>query len=141
MKGFASILAILALIVSACNQNPDARAQKLLVGTWSMTANYEWGYNATITISIGPDGKYVCQVVGRGESGTERTFDMQGTWHVQNGVLIDTMIYNSTTNYTLPSVSRGRIVRIDNREMLLRWERNEGWDYPTNETLYRKISK
>jgi hypothetical protein len=140
MKGFASILAVVALILSACSREPK-RSQQLLVGTWSMTANWQNGDIATTTISIGPDGKYVCQVVGHGRSGTEQTQDMQGTWLVQSGVLIDTETNSSNTNAPLPIVSRAVIVGMDDREMLLRREPNEGITYPTNEPLYRKISK
>lgn len=141
MKRFASILAVVALILSACNRDPDTRAQKLLVGTWSLTFNYQDGDTTTSTLIIGPDGKYVCRVVTHGHSGTERTYDRQGTLQVQNGVLIDTMTNTGATKLTRPLVDRSPIVRIDNREFLVRWERIAGVSYPTNEPLFRKISK
>lgn len=134
------LLIAAALALAACNRDPE-HSQNLLVGTWSMTSDYESGYTSTTTITIGPDGKYACQVVGHGRSGTVRTFDMRGTWLVKNGMLIDTMTNHSTTNFALPLVSRALIVGMDNREMLLRWEPHEGWTYATNEALYRKISK
>ena len=140
-----SLLAILSgiclLVLGECNRNPDARAQELLTGTWLMSADYGGANTATYTITVGPDGKYACSVMVRAPSGRQHVFQMQGTWQVQNNVLIDTMTNHSSTNATVPLVSRGQIVRLDDREMLLRRETIEGKSYSTNEPVYRKISK
>lgn len=141
LASLAFLSGIVLLVLAECNRDPDARAKELLTGTWLMSAQYGGAQMATYTITVGPDGKYACSVVVSAQSGRQHIFQMQGTWQVQNQVLIDTMTNHSSTNATIPLVSRGHIVRLDNSEMLLQREQIEGQTYATNEPVYRKISK
>ena len=142
LLSFLAILSgILLLVLGECNRDPNARAKELLTGTWLMSADYGGANTATYTITVGPDGKYSCSVIVRAPSGRQHVFQMQGTWQVQNNVLIDTTTNHSSTNATVPLVSRSHIVRLDDSEMLLQREPVAGQNYATNEPLYRKISR
>jgi hypothetical protein len=60
-------------------------------------------------------------------------FWLEGTWQVKKGVLIDTNTKHSDTNATaLPIISRVRIIRADDEELVL-----EG-DTASSEVILRK---
>lgn len=129
--------AVLTFVMMACNRDPDARMQRQIVGTWVATCQFTIGPALTNTITIAPDGSYECRIV----SGSGRHYYAQGVFKVQQGLLVDTQTNNSTTNAPLPLTSRARIIRIDEREMQLRQQRIDGWTYPTNEPIYRKLPR
>ena len=83
----------------------------------------------------------MCQVVAHGESGVIRTADIEGKFQVRDGVLIDTMTKHSNTNAVLPRSTRARIVRINDREMVLNSESLGGQVSPTNDVVFRKVGK
>jgi len=62
---------------------------------------------------------------------------MVGKFEVRDGVLIDTMTKNSSTNARLPMISRYRIIRSDRRELVIGVET----DGRTNEVVFRKEIK
>ena len=128
---------MLAFGVTACGRDPDARLQKQIVGTWALTSLDSYGGGLTNTVTVARDGRYDCRIV----SGSGRLFYVQGLFQVQQGFLVDTMTNSSNTNAPLPEVFRARIIRVDDHEMLLLREKLKGWFYPTNEPLWRKVSR
>jgi hypothetical protein len=47
----------------------------------------------------------------------------------------------SNTNAVLPISSRARIVRVDDREVVLKWEPNQEMDFPINDVVFRKVQE
>jgi len=134
-------LLILASVLAGCSRQTDARVPKDLAGTWIATGSYSNGDSFKSTITFDRSSNYVCQIVRQGASGTTRTSDMEGNFQIQDGMLIDTMTKHSNTNAVLPTSTRTRIVRIDAREMVLKWESIEGEHSPTNDVVFRRIGK
>jgi len=42
--------------------------------------------------------------------------DVEGTFHLKDGMLIDTVLKHSNANAVLPMITRSRVLRIDSRE-------------------------
>jgi hypothetical protein len=134
-------LLCLGLVASGCGGHSDAQVQRELVGTWVVAGNYRNGGSFQSTFSIGRRGDYACRVVGTGTSGSLRTNDLEGTMRVSAGMLIDTMTKHSNTNAVLPMSSRGRIVRFDGRELVLKWVPNQEMIFPTSDVVFRRVEK
>jgi hypothetical protein len=132
-----SIVALL-LLLAGCHRQGDAETQRNLPGTWIMTRDDAENGPFQSTITFGPSGDYVCQVVAKNRwDGLTRTSNLAGRFEVRDGMLIDTMTKNSNTNAELPIISTARIVRSNGRELVLKFEGNEP-GYPTNEIVWRK---
>jgi hypothetical protein len=134
-------LLILTSLLAGCKRQSDARVPKGLSGTWVATGNYSSGTIFTSTITFDQNSNYVCRIVTQGASGTTRTSDIAGNFQIRGGMLIDTMTKHSNTNAVLPTSMPTRIARIDDREMVLKWESIEGEHSPTNDVVFRKVEK
>jgi len=123
---FTISLFTLILLLTACGQRHaspvegDAEIQSKLVGTWVReTTDNDGEYRTVDTIS--PDGSYAAEgtfVV----SNKTRRFTEAGTILFSSGVLTQTTTRHSNTNARLPFVERTRIVRLDDRELVLQSE-------------------
>ena len=143
MKYIITFFAVV-LLVTACSRHEDSaddKIRKKLLGTWVLEARYEGGSDMRSTVTIAPDGSYACTLDLPGRTNGPRTISMEGTFRVEDGFLIDTVTKHSQTNAKWPNTSRSRIVRIDDRELVLEYERLPEFGYPTNETVYRKQTK
>lgn len=123
-----SIIA-LSLLLTACGQRQqpspvtsDADIQKRLSGTWTNEMTIEDGHWKCVTV-YRSDGTYA------GESTVVRSHETQthwasesGTFVVKGGVLIMTMTRHSQPNARVPRVDRIRIVRLDDRELVVQDE-------------------
>lgn len=127
------------MLLLACNRQHDGVARQMPPGTWVVEGTYPNGGSFKSTLRVAPSGDYQCQIVAFGSSNVARTFEMEGTFQIQNGVLIDTMTKYSNTNAQLPQISCARILRMNERELVVDYERVAGVNYPTNETVFRKI--
>jgi hypothetical protein len=129
----------LVMLLAGCNRQGDAQARKNLPGTWTLVAD---GKNPKSTIIVDPNGDYICEVIAQSSwDGVTRTYNLAGRWEVRDGILIDTMTKNSSTNARLPMISRSRIVRSDRRELVINVETNSSGDFLTNEVVFRKEIK
>jgi hypothetical protein len=108
----------------------------MLPGTWVAEGAGPPGSDFKSTLKIAPNGGYTCQIIRHGPSNAVRTTEMEGTFQVKDGVLNDTMTTHSNTNAPVPVGSRMRIVRMDNREMVLTYQDF----YQTNTTVFRRVS-
>lgn len=127
-------------MMDATNET-DAEVRKKLPGNWIMKwANSTGSFQSTWTIF--PNASYVCRVIASNFSdGIMRTQDMGGRVKFTNGVLVDMTTRHSQTNAQLPMISRLRIVRLDDREMVLNeWSSDTG-ELLTNEYVYRREKK
>jgi hypothetical protein len=125
------LLLLLILAIPSCKRrNP-------LAGTWT-TEKTSRGGTTTWTNVIANDGRYRCEVVARSGSNTVKTTLIEGTFRIENGMLIEIMTNTTATNVSqLPLISRSKILRMNDREMVLSSESD--WGYPTNETVVTKI--
>jgi hypothetical protein len=80
-------------------------------------------------------------MVLQGETGSVRTNALEGTIRAKNGILTDTMTKHSNTSAVLPMVTQVRIVRIDEAEMVLKWDVTAGTESATNEVVFRRIGR
>ena len=138
MKLALSFLSVL-LLLSGCNHHSDAAIPRVLLGTWVAEGVYPLGVGFESTVKIASDGRYTCHLVCHNASNATRTCEIEGTFQVKDGVLIDTITKHSQTNAPVPIVLRERIVRMDRWEMVLS---NESYlqNTATNTVVWRKVS-
>lgn len=102
-------------------QPSDAMVRQELPGTWTET-----GADGVIkTITIDPDGHTTMKISGRSIGGSE------GTTQVRNGFLI-AIITKSSQPMTLPFTNSVRIIRMDDRELVVPGDRN-------SQVVYKKV--
>ena len=102
------------LLLAACNHRSDTAVRKNLPGTWHVDDG-----SPTHTFTVAPNGDCVDHsVVGTPDTGTQ-TVETDGTVEVKDGFLIHTITKSSRTNATVPLVLRARIIRADDREMVI----------------------
>ncbi len=136
------ILITTVLMVAGCSRSSDAEARKKLQGTWVANGSGLHGDDFNSTISIDSGGGYVCKVITHSPFYSRTiTSDLAGTLRITNGFLIDTTTQHSNTNAVLPYVTKFRIVRLDNRELVLSPYLSNDWEFPTNDVVFRRESK
>jgi len=101
-----------SLLLTACGRG-DSKAQHDLTGTW--IANYSNGRHSTIAIRT--DGNYSCKIEGYTNG---PTVTIQGRMRVNDGFIVDTCTKHSSTNARVPFVTHIRIVRMDDRELVVK---------------------
>ena len=135
---FTLSLFTLILLLTACGQREpspvasDADIQQKLVGTWIKEMNLDDGVQVRSVTVFRPDGSYA----GKGtivESNKTQWASEAGTFLVRGGVLILTMTKHSSTNARLPVVTRDRMVRLDDRELVMQSE-----ERPDLEVTFRR---
>lgn len=114
---------VLALLAAGCGSRDepkhafgDVGIRKEMVGTWCFEVGRSKG-----RMTIGPDGHYIGRIEVTG-SNAVRSVEMEGTQEVKGDTLIDTVTKDTQTNAPVPRTSRGRIIRVTEDEMVLRWE-------------------
>ena len=123
---FTLSLFTLILLLTACSQRHaspvegDAEIQAKLVGTWVMERTNIDGERRDV-LTIAADGSYVAEMTSVMSNETRRDSE-SGTSLFRGGVLTDTTTSHSDTNARLPYVERTRIVRLDDRELVLQSE-------------------
>jgi hypothetical protein len=136
---FMSLLITMAVCLTACGHHQpslsslsDAEVQKKLTGTWR-----EQGEHAVCTFVVASNGDFVTQGVFNEAHGV-RKLTMKGTWIVKNGILIQTYTKSSQTNAHLPISDPLAIVRLDDRELVLRYD---GRRPEIIEMVYQRVIK
>ena len=130
------------LLMTACRQHKDSadeKMQKQHPGTWFFEAKYAQG-NEEETLAVAPDGSYTLAVYmpGQTNEGHVRAVNLEGTLRVEDGFLIDT-VTKSTSGVAI--TNRARIIRINDRELAIEYERLPGVVYATNQTVFLKQIK
>jgi len=124
-------LITLAVCLTACDRQPspsfssDAEVHKKLVGTW----REENGKRYCIWV-FDSNGNYGAQSDGI------RNVTEEGTWIVKDRILKETRTKSNRTDAVLPSIARYIIVRLDDRELVMRLE-----ERPEIAVVYRKEMK
>ena len=90
-----------------------------MVGTWSFDT---FGGHDNGRTTVEPNGHYVCEITIFGSNGVRRV-ELEGTQHVTNGTLVNTIIRDSQTNAPpVPRTNQAKIIRLDHTELVLRYE-------------------
>jgi hypothetical protein len=92
------------------------------------------GATSRCTTTFGSNGQYVCEIEILRSNTVRRRVEFQGIQEVTNGMLIDTVLRDSQTNAApVPRTSRAQIIRVSDREVILKWEQ-----MPTNSVLRKE---
>ncbi len=105
---------ILSLLLTACGRN-DARLERQVTGTWVV----EIGNNIRSVSVIRPDGGYAATVTGFTNGSVVM---VEGSFRVKNGELVETVTKSSQTNEKVPFTVHGQIIRLNNHEMIAKWD-------------------
>lgn len=136
------------LIFTACNKrknthDSDAQLQQKLVGSWELfytPVTHLSNFSSQLTVD--PTGIYHdhCEGVSYG---TERIFDIVGTYRITNGWLLDTMTDNSmqTNKQISPHTSSNRIVRLTESEWALDCKEYSESETNLSECIWHRIKK
>ena len=109
---------LLGLLLTGCGRR-DAKIQQELTGTWSVDINLK-GRQLHSTLIVSPDGSCADEVAGFEDGKIMKT---EGSLIATNGALIDIVTKNSWPDSKVPSdILRGRIVSLDDYELIVRWE-------------------
>jgi hypothetical protein len=131
----ATLMFGFSLLLTGCDRQGDARLRSEIAGTWAMARRHPDGSSVSNTVTISRSGRYVSQATMRDPYGSIRTTRCEGIVEIKDGVVTDTMTKDSNTNALLPVSSPMRIVRIDERQLVL------AWNFPTNEVIFRRVTK
>ena len=140
---FTLSLFALVLLLTACQRQEvsrDDEMRKKLQGLWVFDAQFASGHVIHSTTTIAPDGSYLTKMDLDRTNGP-RIVSMAGTFRVQDGFLIETPTNYSETNIPVPHTSRARIIRIDDRELQLDYEKISGTVSATNLVVLRRQTK
>jgi len=132
---FAPLFFVLILLLTACGRRAaapslsgDAEAQSKLTGNWILEVVRDGIHFKSFT-TVASDGEYVSQLTDNGI----RTFELEGTWLIKDGILTDTITKHSNTNTHLPIVSRDLIIRLDDQELIVKAK-----ERPELQVVFRK---
>ena len=104
----------LGLLLTGCSHS-DSEIQRQLTGTWVETGD---SFRSTRVVS--PSGSFDFQISGLTNGVTVKE---EGTLLARDGGLIITLTKDSRTNAAFsPQGLRGRIVRLNDQEMVVRWD-------------------
>jgi hypothetical protein len=144
MKFTLSFLAVI-LLVTACRPHKDSADDamlKVLPGTWLWEAKYAGGSKQENMLTVAPDKSFTLTITVTDRTNGPPTIRMEGTFRIAEGILIETITIDSQTNAApLPRTNRTRIVRIDERELVLDCDKMPGVAYATNEIVFLKQTK
>ncbi len=137
---FGDMCIVIAVVVAAgvgvlywqhLKHPSDAQVRQMLPGTWSVSSGDSRVHvSVDQTSTIGSDGRYASKITN---TSTGSVIDLEGTFQVSDGYLIDTMTKCSRTNAHVPNVYRARIIRADSREMVF------AFDGGSSKVYFRKV--
>jgi hypothetical protein len=116
---------MLSLALAGCSRR-NADPPAVIDGTWSFARNMPGGGQFQSTTAVARDGHYVCQIsIVSSNHSSKEGVEFQGTFEVKDGFLIDTINKDSQTNGRVPRTSRARIIRMNDREMVVKYEESD----------------
>jgi hypothetical protein len=111
VKLVLSILTFCMLLVACRRSSPtDSALRQKIVGTWQIS------YGVTI---LAANGNFVCKATNRWSTGSKE-FSYEGTWQLQDGILIFTYTKTSEPKYMpVGKVERCQVIRAEEQELAL----------------------
>ena len=102
----------------------DARIRQKIVGTWIVDRQSPAGIIIKATVTLNLDGQFTTKgTVTR--DGSRQTIECAGTWQVKEGMLIETITKSGSKNVPLGLVTRDKIIRVNDRELVFQAESGE----------------
>jgi len=108
------IFVALSLLLTACDSR-DAKIQQQVTGTWVVDVDQ---HIRSLNI-IKPDGRFAAKVTGFTNGSV---IIIEGTFQARGGELIETVTKSSQKNEKVPFVVHGQIIRLNEREMVTKWD-------------------
>jgi hypothetical protein len=133
MKSALYLLSVALLLVGCGREKTSTAASRFPVGTWVCEFDYPNGSHFKSTTVVSSGGRYLCHGTSTGTNNISRSFELEGSWEIRDGFLIDTMTKHSQTNAPVPTTSRAQIIRRSDSELVTKWEGME------NESVLRKV--
>jgi hypothetical protein len=102
----------------------DSELNAILPGTWVLEQDWPASHsNMRSVVTVASNGAYVCHITGVTLSRTN-AIDLEGTWQIKDGCLIDTITKDSDPGFNpprhaLPYTSTQRIMRANEKELAL----------------------
>jgi hypothetical protein len=120
------------LALASCSQQ-DAGPQAAIAGTWLFAKDMPDGGQMQSTTRVAANGHYVSHLQTLSSNRISRMVTFEGIFEVKDGCLIDTITKDSQTNAApVPRTDRARIIRMDDREMVVRYQGKD------EEVVFRK---
>ena len=109
---------VLGIILTGCSKAPsDAEVSKNLPGAWHVVPSSAEQNGNKIIFTIAPNGDFTRH--GVSSDGVHSSLDIAGTLKVQDGYLIETITNSSQRGARLPRVTREKIIRANDHEMVV----------------------
>lgn len=126
-------------VIMGCSQQGHPNSSNNLAGTWIMEGTNVVGHFTRTETMVATNGSYFATVEVH-YSGTDQisTSSMSGTVQIRHGVLFDTITNHSNTNVVLPWTTSGKIIRLSDRELAVRWEKTTQGEFSTNLVIFRR---
>ena len=118
VKLVLSILTFCMLLVACRRSSPaDSALHQKIVGTWAWTPVEAQTSGGVTTFAA--NGNFVFKGTNRWATGAKE-FSYEGTWQIQDGILIFTLTKTSEPKYMpVGKVDRCKIIRADDRDLML----------------------
>jgi hypothetical protein len=136
MKKFTIIgFTVVALIMCAllfwrhAKQPTDSDLRQKLSGTWAWERD-----NIRCTNTIAPNGTFDYQLVYL-YAKDARTHQVEGTWQVEDGILIETITNDNDAQHRVPRTNSAQIILVDARELSVAYQ------HFTNTETWKRISQ
>lgn len=126
------LMVVGVILIAACSRQVGADTSKRLEGTWNLKGtNFNGGvYQSTLV--VGTNGLYIAKISTHYPSDRSvRNDRVSGSIQIKQGMVIDTVTKHSNTNAVLPWISRGRIIRFDDGELVVEWEGSNRGELPS----------
>ncbi|HVV73485.1 MAG TPA: hypothetical protein VHI52_18575 [Verrucomicrobiae bacterium] len=107
-----------------------------LSGTWAATWRSPSGATFASTTTINTNGDYAARILVNGAPG-KQSLEEEGTVAIRDGLFVNTMTNYCNTNLARPITTRGHLVRLDSRELVVHWDPNDG--IATKDVVCRKL--
>jgi len=114
---FTFALLTLVIFVGCGHQNDtsDTAVRKNLPGTW----HSDVAPQTESKFMVSANGDFECKTTFQGDTNGMQTIELEGTFQVKDGILIETVTKSSQTNAHVPFVSRARVIQADDHEMVI----------------------
>jgi hypothetical protein len=128
--------------LSACNNRSDQQLQRQLQGTWTLQVTNPTGDEFKSATYVSPAGFYTSRITltRTGASNAVYNDELEGSWRIENGVLIDTTTRHSNTNFSPHQrmVWRARIVRFTENEFVVEQDGTNEWTSSLKQIAFRR---
>jgi hypothetical protein len=85
---------------------------------------------------IDTNGNYAARILVNGPPG-KQSLEEEGTVEIKDGLFVNTMTNYCSTNLARPITTRGQVVLLDARELVVHWDPHDG--IATNDVVCRKL--